>query len=221
MTALKNYANILKIYNESRTNYLKLVFFKQKIAYSWKPWLILIATAALMLYHSIQPESLQQNLYTFIGLISSAIGLFLTTEEARARKFRKIYKKHKIKKHPLINRQQLVRYAVFLRKLKKQNHTIESIEKSIASIKSCTPPETSSTTQNIIITTLLAALVTITANLLEKTSLWTDGKGFLFILYILAMLYISWIIATIIKERKAQTLTIIRLLERAKIDLQD
>jgi hypothetical protein len=174
-----------------------------------------------MLYHSIQPESLQQNIYTFIGLTSSALGLFLATEEARARKFKKIYKKHKINNHPLINRQQLVRYAIFLKKLKKQNHTTESIEKSIASIKSCTPPETSSTTQNIIITTLLAALVTITANLLEKTALWTDGKGFLFILYILAMLYISWIIVTIIKERKAQTLTIIRLLERAKIDLQN
>lgn len=221
MTVLSTWVEISTCYKESRPSMLRPLFINGGVRQTWPAWTIVFSGAALIMAHSLDPNSTYRALATFGGVILFTLALFLIKERALAWNFQAYYQRHNLDKLPFFRREEQLRYAIFLETLQAQKKTATEIKDLLEIVETAEDPSKPSlASQNLIIATLLGALVTVSANLLTKTAIWKANKGIIFLLPILLGLYITWLIIDITKHNQHRSQLIIRALERAHYDIK-
>ncbi|SFW63670.1 hypothetical protein SAMN03159511_0503 [Pseudomonas sp. NFACC19-2] len=221
MTVLSTWLEISTCYKESRPSMLRPLFINGGVRQTWPAWTIVFAGAALVVAHSLDPNSTYRALATFGGVILFILAVFLIKDRALAWNFQVYYQQHRLDKLPFFRREEHLRYAIFLETLQARKKTAAEVKDLLRIVETAEDPgKPSLTSQNLIIVTLLGALVTVSANLLTKTAIWEANKGLIFLLPILLGLYITWLIIDITKHNQHRSRLIIRALERAHYDIK-
>lgn len=221
MTVLSTWVELSKLYKDSRPEMLRPLFLNGGLRQTWPVWAVIAAGIALLLAHSLQPDSLSRSFATFIGVALFALGLLLAKERALAWNFRDYYQRHAIGKLSFFKREEYLRYARFVESLQAQGKTSIEIKKflKIASVAG-DPEKPNLASQSIVIVTLLSALVTVSTNLLLSTAIWKANKGVLFLLPILLGLYVAWVVVGFSRNTQHREKLILRLLERAQFEIE-
>lgn len=220
MTVLSTWVELSKLYNASRPKMLHPLFLNGGLRQTWPVWAVISAGIALMLSHSLQPDSLSRALATASGVALFALGLLLAKERALAWNFRGHYQRHAIGKLSFFKRENYLRYALFVEALQSQGKTSVEVKKLLKAAQIAGDPEKPNlASQSVIIIALLGALVAVSANLLLHTAIWKTN-GALFLLPILLGLFVAWMVVNIARDTRHREQLIVCFLERAKLEIE-
>lgn len=218
---LMEWANLKDLYKRSRKQPNKRLFKRENARRLWTMWTAAASTLVLCVLAGWGIKNPAIIPYTYIALVPWTIALYVTRIKALRTVYPQQFADHAIDRQSSMGKENILCYAFFLENARAEGYTATKLRELSAYADLATKPARPALAQNLGFASLIAFLVTISAEVIKSTPLFSLGKGAVVLVLVLAGTFIYWLVLDGMHSAAYEKAWIKRYLDMAACDLDE
>lgn len=217
---LVDWANLKDLYKRSRRQPNKLLFKRANARKLWPMWTAAASTIFICLFAAWGIRNPALIPYAYAALLPWAATLYWTRIKALRTVYPREFAEHAIDRQSSLGKENILCYAFFLDAVRDEGYTAAKLrELSAYSDLTCKPPRPG-LAQNLGFASFIAFMITLSAEVIKATPLFTLGKGWIFLMLGIAGGFLYWLVLDGIHSVAYERAWVKRYLDMAARDLE-